>query len=199
MLSSVSFTSTSPWASLALCPAKRGHNRAHPQNPCAVDVAHEVFDVGIIRVQQDMLRLALLHDKAVLQDHKVIGQLQRLIKIMRDEDDGLVQLFLQLEQQVLHVGSDQRIKGRESLVHQHDRCVCSQRPGNAHTLLHPTRKLRWIMVLEPAQTHAIQPFRGFAVAGASSSPRTDKGMPAFFSTVLCGNNANFWNTIDIFS
>ena len=96
---------------------KWGHNRAHPQNPCAVDVAHEVFDVGITRVQQDVLRLALLHDKAVLQDHKVIGQLQRLIKIVSDEDDGLVQLFLQLEQQVLHIGSDQRIKGRESLVH----------------------------------------------------------------------------------
>ena len=47
-------------------------------------------------MQQDMLRLALLHDKTVLQDYKVIGQLQRLIKIVGDEDDGLVQLFLQL-------------------------------------------------------------------------------------------------------
>ena len=51
------------------------------------------------------------------KDHKVIGQLQRLIKIVSDEDDGLVQLFLQLEQQVLHICSDQRIKSRESLVH----------------------------------------------------------------------------------
>ncbi len=53
-----------------------------------IDVADEVLDVGISRVQQNALRLALLDDGAVLEDHKVIGQFQRLIEIVSDEDHG---------------------------------------------------------------------------------------------------------------
>ena len=50
----------------------------------------------------------------------MIGQFQRLIKIMGDENYGLFQLNLQLQKQILHVGADEWIERGECFIHEHD-------------------------------------------------------------------------------
>ncbi len=79
-------------------PLRLLHHRAHAEHAGPVDVGNEVHDVGVAGVEQDVLRLALLHHRAILQDDEVIGQLQRLVEVVGDEDDGLVELALQFQQ-----------------------------------------------------------------------------------------------------
>ena len=134
-----------------------GHHRADTQHACAVDVADEFFDIGIARVQQDVLWLALLDNETVLQDHQMIGKFQRLIKIVGDEDDGLVKILLQLQKQVLHGCADQRVEGREGLVHQHDISIRCQRPRQTDTLLHPARQLVRIGILISFKSNPCDP------------------------------------------
>ena len=83
----------------------------------------------------------------------MIAQEQRLIQIMGDEDDGLAQPRLKFLQLQLHVMPDQRIEGRERLVHQQNLGIGGQRPGQTHALLHAARKLGGIAVLEPGKPH----------------------------------------------
>src|SRR6056297_1735423 len=109
-------------------------------------------------MQQDLLRLALLHDLTILENDQVIRQLQRLVEVVTDEHHGFLQFLLQLQQQVLHVGPNERIERRERLVHQHDRRIRGQRPGDTDPLLHRPRQLMRILPALTAKSHAIQPF-----------------------------------------
>ena len=143
----------------------RLHDGADTQHAGAVDVADEVFDVGVVRVEKDMLRLALLDDVAVLQDDQVVGQLQGFVEVVCDEHDRLVEVLLQLEQEVLHVGADQRVEGGEGLVHEHDRRVRRQCAGDANTLLHAARELMGVVVLEAAEADAVEPLHAFLIGG----------------------------------
>ncbi len=69
------------------------HHRADPQDPRAINVGNEIHDIGVVGFQEDALRFALLYDGAILQDHQVVCQLQGFIKIVRDENDGFLQLW----------------------------------------------------------------------------------------------------------
>ena len=126
----------------------------------AVHVLQERLHVLGGRGQQDVLGLAVLDQLAVLQDGNVVAQAQGLVQIVGDEDDGLVQPGLQLEQMVLHLAADQRVQRREGFVHQQDLGVGGQRPGQAHALLHAARELVRILVLEAGQAHLVQPVAG---------------------------------------
>ena len=77
---------------------------------------------------------------------------------MGNEDDGLVQFFLKFQQEVLHIGADQRIKSGEGFVHQHHARVGCQRAGNTHTLLHTAGKLVGMAFLKPLKSHSVEPF-----------------------------------------
>ena len=109
-------------------------------------------------MQDDVLRIALLDERAVAQDGDAVAQPERLVEVVGDEHDGLVQLLLQPQQDLLHVGADQRIERGERLVHQQDFRVGGQRAGQADPLLHPPRQLRGIVVLEARQPDPVQPF-----------------------------------------
>ncbi|MNE80462.1 hypothetical protein D3C80_1770330 [compost metagenome] len=92
--------------------------------------------IFIGRVEDDLFRFAVLDDLAVFHDGDTAAQLQRFVQVVADEDDGLAQLALQLQQLVLQALADQRVEGREGFVHQQDVGVHGQRAGQAHTLLH---------------------------------------------------------------
>ena len=99
---------------------KRRHDRTNLEYPGPVDVADEILDVGVTRVQQYMLWFILLDDITILEDHQPVSELECFIQVMGNEDNGLVQIILQLQQEILHVSTNERIKCRECLVHQHD-------------------------------------------------------------------------------
>ncbi|CPQ27485.1 Uncharacterised protein [Bordetella pertussis] len=126
----------------------------------AVDVLQERLHVFGGGIEQDVFRRAFLHQLAVLQDRNAVAQAQRLVQVVRDEHDGLVQLGLQLQQVVLHLAADQRVQGREGFVHQQDLGVGGQRPRQPHALLHPARQLVGILVLEAGQAYLVEPMAG---------------------------------------
>ena len=41
------------------------HNRSHAEHPSAIDVTDKIFDIRIVRVEQDVLWLTLLDDLVI--------------------------------------------------------------------------------------------------------------------------------------
>ncbi len=89
---------------------------------------------------------------------------------MGDEDDGLPQFRLELQELGLHVAADQRVEGAERLVHEDDVGVGGQRPCQADALLHPTGKLVGQVVLPVAQSDQVEGVRGAFVALGTRHP-----------------------------
>ena len=65
-----------------------------------------------------------------------VAELEGLVQVVGDEDDGLAHLLLQVDEFVLHVAADEGVKGAEGLVHEQDVRRQRQGAGQAHALLH---------------------------------------------------------------
>ncbi|MNE44205.1 hypothetical protein D3C80_1384220 [compost metagenome] len=71
---------------------------------------------------------------------------------------------LQLEQFALHFAADQRVEGREGLVHQQDGRIVGQCAGKADTLLHAAGQLVRVAVFLAGQAHLGQRGLGTGMA-----------------------------------
>ena len=111
-------------------------------------------------MEEDVGRRADLGEDAVLENRDPIADPERLVEVVRDEDDRLVKVLLEVDELVLHLGADQRIERREGLVHEEDLRVGAQRAGEADALLHAARELARILVLVAGETDRIDPARG---------------------------------------
>ncbi len=80
---------------LAGCKIAGLHHGADVDGTSLVNVANELFDVVVGRTQDDVLGTPLLLDGAIAQDGDAVAEPQRLVEIVGDEDDGLLQRFLQ--------------------------------------------------------------------------------------------------------
>ena len=69
----------------------------------------------------------------------------RLVDVVGDEHDGLVQLALQRGELALQLGAHDRVDGAERLVHQQHRRVGGERAGDADALLLAARQLRRVL------------------------------------------------------
>ena len=78
---------------------------------------------------------------------------------MRDKDDCFLELFLQVDEHVLHVVPDQRIESAECFVHQQDIGISCQRPAQANPLLHAAGEFSGIAVSEVFKTDTFDPAR----------------------------------------
>ncbi len=123
------------------------------EHASAVDVLHELLDVVVGRVHQDVLGGADLHDAAVAHHSDPVAEEHGLVQVVRDEDDRLLQLLLQFEQLLLHLATDQRVERTECLVHQQDVAVGGERTGDPHALLHATGKLGRELLALALETH----------------------------------------------
>ena len=111
------------------------HQRARGQHLGARNALGEFLDVIGGGIQDQFFGRANLHDRAVLHDSDAIGEPNRLLEIVGDEDDGLVQQFLQAHELVLHLPADQRIERREGLVQEPDVGLGGERARDADALL----------------------------------------------------------------
>ena len=68
------------------------HQRAAAQHVERVHVLDELGDVIVGGPQQDILGGAALDDPAALHDGDAVADLERLVEVVADEDDGLLQL-----------------------------------------------------------------------------------------------------------
>ncbi|MCY1300817.1 hypothetical protein D9M68_451640 [compost metagenome] len=99
----------------------------------------------------------MLDDLAVAQDRDLVAQSEGFVEIVGDEDDGLLDLLLQVEKNRLHVHADQWVEGRIGLVHQENRRVVGKRTSEADTLLHAAGKLIGVFAFKAFQTDALDP------------------------------------------
>ena len=107
----------------------------------------EAGDEVVGRVRQQPRRLVVLLQRAAGAEHgDLVAELDGLVDVMGDEDDGLVQFALQTQHFGLQLVADHRVDRAERLVHQQDRRVGGQRPGHADALLLTAGQLRRIAV-----------------------------------------------------
>ena len=99
-----------------------------------------------------------------MHDGDAVTQLEGLVQVVSDEDDGLVQLILKAEQLVLHLAADEGVEAAEWLVHQEDVGVHHQGAGQADALLHTAGELAGIGRFPAAQAHHFQYLAGAGVA-----------------------------------
>lgn len=132
---------------------------------------------------------------AVLEDRDAVADAYRLVEVVGDEDDGLVQGFLQFQQLVLHVRADQRVEGAEGLVHENDLGVGGQRAGQADTLAHAAGKLVRIGLLVALQAHRGDPVQGPLVALRPAFAANLQAVGDIVEHALVRQQAKLWNTM----
>ena len=86
-------------------------------------------------------RAELGEDAAGLEDGDEVAHLDRLVDVVGHEQDRLGDRLLEAEELVLEPVADDRVDGAERLVHEHDRRVGGQRPGDADALALAARQL----------------------------------------------------------
>ena len=114
-------------------------------------LAREFLHVAVGGPDDQLLRRADLHDLAVAHDGDAVGEPDRLVEIVGDEDDGLLQKVLQTQELVLHLAADQRVERGERLVEEPELRADGERAGDAHALLLAAGKLLRQILLAPAE------------------------------------------------
>ena len=76
----------------------------------------------------------------------VVGQVDALVDVVGDDQDGDAQLRLDVQQQVLELCPGLRVDGGEGLVHHQQPWVAGERSGDRDPLLHPARHLPGVQV-----------------------------------------------------
>ena len=87
------------------------------------------------RARSSAGRRALDEVAAGAEDGYAVAEPYGLVDVVRDEDDGLVQLPLEAQEFVLELGADHGVDRAERLVHEQHRRVRGERAGHADALL----------------------------------------------------------------
>ena len=114
------------------------HDSRRRQNPSAIDILDEVSDVVVGRLGEDLVRGTDLSNTTIAHDRDVIAEVHGLVEVVGDEDDRLVEGALQLEELILHLTTDERVKSGEGLVHEKDVGLRGEGTSQPDTLLHTT-------------------------------------------------------------
>ena len=121
-----------------------------------VHTADETAHIVVGGVAQDVVGRTHLHHLPVFHDGDAVANAHGLVQVVRDEDDGAPPHLLQAQQLRLHFGADDGVQRRKRFIHQQDRGVRRQRPGQPHALLHPAGEFVRVAVAPPGQTHLLQ-------------------------------------------
>ncbi len=106
-----------------------------------IHVRHKLSHIIVCGFCDDLLRAADLYDLALIHHGHAVADAQRFTQVMRDKQNGLLQLFLQVQQFVLHFAADERVERAECLVHQQDVGIGCQRTRQPDALLHTTTEV----------------------------------------------------------
>ena len=129
--------------------AARPSKRFEPQPLERAVGPYELGDELVGGVDQDLRRGVVLgQPPALTQDRDLVPHLDRLVDVVGDEHDRLADLLLEVLELVLQPGAVDRVDRTERLVHQHQRRVGGERPGDAHPLALPARELRRVAVAD---------------------------------------------------
>src|SRR4051794_30520452 len=122
----------------------------------AVHLAQELVDERCGRAVVDVLGRPDLLDAAGAHHDYAVGQLQRLLLVVRDEHRGQPHLLVQLAQPAAQLFPHLRIKRTERLVEQEDSRLDRERPGQRHPLPLPARELARVAVGVTLELHELE-------------------------------------------
>ena len=131
-------------------------NMGRFKNPTAVNVGDKSSDIVISRMVNDFLRRSHLNECPVLHDGDLVAQKQCFVEVVRDEDDCLVQNFLQVKKLFLHFPTNQGIESTERLVHQENLGIGRKAARQADALLHAAGQFVRHAVRISGQAHLLQ-------------------------------------------
>ena len=94
--------------------------------------------------------------RAVGHHHDAVREQHGFIDIVSDHDDGVAQLALDLHHLILQVGAGEGVEGAKGLIHQQHLGLHRQCAGDADTLFHATRDLRWALVHGVVHVHQLE-------------------------------------------
>src|SRR5256884_2670922 len=106
-----------------------------------IHVPHELGDIVVGGPLEDVAARARLHDAPAFEDGDLVAELQGLVEIVTDEEDGLPDPLLERQQLVLELAADERVERRERLVHEQDVRIGRERPREPDALLHAAGEL----------------------------------------------------------
>ncbi|GAV35428.1 hypothetical protein ROTAS13_03104 [Roseomonas sp. TAS13] len=118
-----------------------------------VRLAQEARHEGAGGAGQDGARRVELLDPSGAQHRHPVGDLHRLLLVVRDEDAGQAQPLVQFPQPAAQAFAHLRIQRREGLVQQQQRGLDRQRPGQGHALPLPAGNLVGIAALQLGDLH----------------------------------------------
>ena len=84
------------------------------------EFAEEILDLAAGGVGQHLLRGSHLDNFPVVHKDDDIGQIQSLLHVVGDKDEGLVQLLLERAHLLLEGPAGHGVQGGEGLVHEYD-------------------------------------------------------------------------------
>ena len=144
---------------------------------------------------EDCLRRVLGEHTALAEDRDAVAEHDRLVDVVRDEDDRLAQLALDPQELVLEPGARDRVDRAERLVHEHDRRVRRERACETDALALAARELRGKPLASTAgrstrsrsssTRRAVSPF---------GRPRSRGTVATLSATVMCGKSPTCWMT-----
>src|SRR6266568_2651897 len=193
-----------PAGSLSGCRATMCPSRTAPSAPAPKAASfmgstghHETEDVlsmagePLIALARDLIawpRQGHVHDLAdhagrCGQHHHAVGEVDRLVDVVGDEDNGDVEFIAHPQDQVLELEAGLRVDRGERLVHQQQLGLVDKRPGDRHPLLHPARQLPRVL---PPEVGGIRParHRSSVVLPAPLGPTTQTNSPRPTSKVM---------------
>ena len=94
-------------------------------------------------------------NRAIFHDRNTVSQTQGLVKIMGNENDGLVEHLLQAQEFVLHFTADQRIQRRERFIQKPDVGFNRKGAGNANPLLLSAGQFAGEILFAPLKSHQL--------------------------------------------
>src|SRR4051812_11550046 len=104
----------------------------------------------------DLVRCSELLKLSVVQDRDTVGQLQRLILVVGDEDRGLARALVDIAQPASEVLSHLRIQSPERLAQDQPPRLDRERSRQRHALALPPGQLGWVALLQPRKLDEVE-------------------------------------------
>src|SRR5438093_6855973 len=129
-----------------------------------IGAADEAGDERVRRGVVDLLRRAGLHEAAVAQKNDAVGERERLVLIVSDEERGDVAAALDATDLVAHGHARGRVERRERLVQKQRARAEHERARQRDALLLPAGEPRRQAIGEPGEPHELEHFCGAPAA-----------------------------------
>ena len=111
------------------------------------DRPHQAFGIFMARIIEDLVRRALLADRAGVHDDDFVAQLRDDAEVMRDHDDRHAHLPLNVFHKFKDARLDRNVERGRRLVGDQKSGIADHRDRDHDALLHPARKLVRIFVI----------------------------------------------------